>query len=120
MLQPKGPLKKIKKGICVDATLKFPDYTKPFVIFTDSSLYSLGAVITQVDKNGFYRPIEFAGRSLTDQETRYCITDKELLGVIFGIKKFHHYVDGVHFKVYSDQRAFDGAFESNYFSLIGI
>ena len=96
---------KVKNAICTEAILRFPDYNKPFIIFTDSSDTSTGAVITQVDKNGFYRPLEFGGRSLTEQEVRYSVTDRELLGVIFGIKRFHHYIDGTHFTLYSDHTA---------------
>ena len=95
----------IKNSICADATLKFPEYEKPFVIFTDASDISCGAVICQCDINGFYRPIEFAGASLTEQERRYSVTDREMLGIIFAVKRFHHYVDGTHFTVYSDHTA---------------
>ena len=96
---------KVKSAICTEATLKFPRYDKPFIIFTDASGLHLGAVITQVDERGFYRPLEFAGRSLLDCEQRYNTTDRELLGVIFGIRRFHHYIDGTHFTLYSDHTA---------------
>ena len=95
----------IKAAICTEATLQFPDFDKPFIIFTDASDTSCGAVLTQLDSNGFYRPIEFAGKSHTSQEARYSVTDREMLGVIFGIRRFHHYIDGTHFTLYSDHTA---------------
>ena len=96
---------KVKSAVCTEATLKFPRYDQPFIIFTDASGLHLGAVITQLDEKGFYRPLEFAGRSLLDCEQRYNTTDRELLGVIFGIRRFHHYIDGTHFTLYSDHTA---------------
>ena len=77
----------IKQAIAENAVLQFPDYDKEFHVFTDASNIGVGAVLTQMDKNGFYRPIEFIGRLLNKAEENYTVTDKEMLGVIFGIKK---------------------------------
>ena len=95
----------IIKAICEDAVLRFPDYDRPFTIFTDASATGLGCTITQTDEHGFYRPIEFAGRNLSDTERRYHTTDRECLGVIYAIKKFRHYLEDAHFTIYTDHAA---------------
>jgi hypothetical protein len=40
----------IKKIICREVMLNFPDFSKPFHIYTDASDKQLGAVITQDEK----------------------------------------------------------------------
>jgi hypothetical protein len=52
---------------------------------TDASGYALGVVITQEHKDGIH-PIAFHLRSLLDAEKNYDAHDKEMLGVIYGLK----------------------------------
>ena len=85
--------------------MQFPDYNKEFFLFTDASDHGAGAVLTQMDKNGFYRPIEFAGRIFNKPELNYTVTDREMLGVIYGIKKFRHYLQDKKFTIYTDHAA---------------
>jgi hypothetical protein len=49
----------MKKVICREVMLAFPDFSKPFVIHTDASHTQLGAVISQDDK-----PIAFYKQTL--------------------------------------------------------
>ena len=95
----------IKRAICAEAVLQFPDYEKEFTIYCDASGYSLGAVICQADDLGFQRPIEFIGRGLTVQERRYSTTERELLAIVYAISKFHYYTEWAHFTIYSDHTA---------------
>jgi hypothetical protein len=54
-----------------EPVLAFPDFSKPFVIFTDASDYGLGAVLSQLDENGKDRPIAYASRHLNKTEQKY-------------------------------------------------
>ena len=54
--------------------LAFPDYTKPFVLDTDVSETGIGAVMSQVHKDGKEHIVAFASRVLTKAERRYCVT----------------------------------------------
>ena len=49
-------------------------------------------------------PITFGGRVLTEAETRYSTTDKELLAVYFAVKKCSFYLVGHQFIVYTDHK----------------
>ena len=64
----------VKKMISKEAILAFPNFNKEFVIYTDASKSQLGGVITQ-DK----RPLAFYSRKLKDAQTRYTVTERELL-----------------------------------------
>jgi hypothetical protein len=59
MDQHKKSIDNIKKIICKEVTLTFPDFSKPFHIYTNASDKQLGAVITQEET-----PIVFYSRKL--------------------------------------------------------
>jgi hypothetical protein len=52
---------------------------------TDASRYTLGVVIAQEFEDGIH-PIAFYSRSLLDAEKNYDAHDKEMLGIIYGLK----------------------------------
>ena len=59
----------------------------------------------------------FLSKLLTDTEGRYSTTDKEGLAVVKAVKKFHYYLDGNQFTLYTDHSAlvhlFDGKLSEN-------
>ena len=63
--------------------LAYPIYGELFVIYTDASTKQLGAVITQ---NG--QPIAFFSQKLTDVQTKYSVTEQELLSIVETLKEF--------------------------------
>ena len=52
-------------------------------IITDASLDGLGAILTQKQENGDYKPVVYGLRSLTDTDSRYNQTEKEALPVMW-------------------------------------
>ena len=50
------------------------------------------------------RPITFASRTLSLAEKNFSQLDKEGLGIVPGVKKFHQYVFGRHFMIYADHK----------------
>ena len=62
----------VKATIVQDVVLVYPDFSKPFEIYTDASERQLGIVITQ--KN---RPLDFNSRKLSDtQKTIQCYQER--------------------------------------------
>ena len=90
---------KVKQALARDVMLAYPDYSKPFVIFTDASTVQLGGVITQDD-----RPIAFFCRKLLDAQTRYTVTELELLSIIETLKEFRGMLWGQRIIVYTDHK----------------
>jgi hypothetical protein len=89
--------------------LSFPDFSLPFYVATDASNVGIGAVLYQLP-GGEAEPeniryISFVARSLQDRERRYSATQKELLGIVFALKKLHYYLWGNHFTLFTDHRA---------------
>ena len=50
------------------------------------------------------RPIAFTSRTLSLAEKNCSQLDKERLGIVFGVKKFHQYIFGRHFTIYMDHK----------------
>jgi hypothetical protein len=67
----------IKATIAKEVILAYPDFTKPFEIYTDASTMQLGSVITQGN-----RPITFFSRKLSMTQTKYSVTKIELLAIV--------------------------------------
>jgi len=76
----------------------------PYVLDTDAPDAALGAVLQQEQK-GKLHVIGYASRTLTPAEARYCITHREFLGVVFGLKKYRQHLLGRPIIVWTDHAA---------------
>ena len=63
--------------------------------------------------DGSERPIAYTSRSLSSTEQRYSQLDKEGLAIIFCVKKFHQFLQGRSFVIYSDHQPLKYLFDSN-------
>ncbi|KZR98895.1 Uncharacterized protein APZ42_005472, partial [Daphnia magna] len=81
------------------------DFSKEFLIYTDASNYGLGAVLSHM-KDGKDQPIAYASRNLNKGEIMYSTIEKEAAAVVFGIKRFRHYLQDQPFVIVSDHRPF--------------
>eukprot|EP00741_Cyanophora_paradoxa_P006845 tig00001052_g6620.t1 len=97
----------LKKAMCEDIVLMLPDFTKPFIIYTDWSKRAMGAVLMQEDKDGRERSIAFISRTLTNMERKYqSPTEGECIAVLWAVKVWHHYfVCGHPFTIRTDHSA---------------
>lgn len=88
----------------------FPDFSKPFDVFTDASDYQLGGVIVQ---DNF--PVAFYSRKLNSAQRNYTTMEKELLsivettthhrGILFGFKvNFHFDHKNLSFESFKSER----------------
>ena len=69
------------------------DPEKPMVIACDASPYGLGAVLSHIMPDKSERPIIFTSRTLTNAERNYFQIEKEVLAIIFAVKKFSIFMD---------------------------
>ena len=70
----------------------------------DASDYAVGAVLGQT-KDKKHHAIAYASKTLTGAHLNYATTEKELLAVVFAIKKFRSYLVETKVIVYTDYAA---------------
>jgi len=90
---------KVKLSLTTAPVLQYYNPDRPLFLENDSSEYGIGSVISQDGK-----PVAYASRSLSDAERRYAQIEKEMLSVVFGLKKFHHYTYGRDVVVTTDHK----------------
>ena len=93
---------KIKELVTSDQVLVHYDPQKPVTLATDASPYGVGAVLSHSMPDGSEKPIAFASRTLSQAEKKYAQIDKEALGLVWGVKKFHTYLYGKKFTLVTD------------------
>ena len=86
----------MKEIIASETLLAYPNFLKPFKIYTDASHTQLGAVISQESK-----PIAFYSRKLTAPQTRYTTIERELLSIVETLKEFRNILFGHEIIIYS-------------------
>ncbi len=89
----------VKPAITKEIVLAYPDFLKPFEIYTDASASQLGAVIAQDN-----RPISFSSRKLSKTQQKYSATDIELLVIVETLKEFKGMLWGQDNKVFTDHK----------------
>nr|GEW54354.1 reverse transcriptase domain-containing protein [Tanacetum cinerariifolium] len=80
------------------------NWDQPFEQMCDASDYAVGAVLGQTVEKHF-QPIHCASKTMTQAETNYTITEKEMLAVEYAFEKFHLYLIMNKSIVYTDHSA---------------
>lgn len=79
--------------------------SRSFILTTDVSGPAIGYILSQLDSEGKERVCAYNGRSPTEAERKWCISEKECLAVLKGIKTYHVYLDNNSFEIYTDHQA---------------
>lgn len=88
------------KSVVINSTpLAVPDISKKFEVETDASNDAVGATLLQ---NGV--PVTYASRVFTSTERKYSTYEKELLAIIFALKRFRDCLIGSKFVLRTDHK----------------
>ena len=82
----------LKQACMSSPVLAFADYTKDFLLETDTSKEGLGAVLSQKQEDGQFHPVVYGSQVLTMHEMNYHSTKLEFLALKWTIME--------HFKEY--------------------
>ena len=95
----------IKKALISPEVMGYPlNEGGEFLLDVDASGEGIGGVLQQ-KQDGRERVIAYASRALNKAERNYCITEKELLAVVFFVQYFRQYLLGRKFTVRTDNQA---------------
>ncbi|MCG7869747.1 MAG: DDE-type integrase/transposase/recombinase, partial [Candidatus Thiodiazotropha taylori] len=86
-------------------------------LLVDGSPFGLGAILTQKQPDGNFRPVAYASRTLNAVERRYSQIEREALAILWGISRFEVYLYGLNFTVYTDNRPLERVFSSSHDTL---
>lgn len=83
-----------------DVILPYPNFEKTFELTTDASGEGIGAVLAQGG-----RPLTMISRTLTDAERNYATNERELLAIVWALKKLRNYLYGARdIAIYTDHQ----------------
>nr|GEZ19909.1 reverse transcriptase domain-containing protein [Tanacetum cinerariifolium] len=80
-----------KRKITEAPILIAPDWDMPFKLMCDAIDFAIGAVLGKCQEKHF-RLIHYASKTMTEAESNYTITEKEMLAVVYAFKKFRSYL----------------------------
>nr|GEW38763.1 reverse transcriptase domain-containing protein [Tanacetum cinerariifolium] len=88
------------------------DWDLPFELICKASNFALGVVLGKHQKKHF-RPIHYASKTMTEAESNYTMTEKEMLVVVYAYEKFQSYLILNKSIVYTDHSILKYLFAKN-------
>ena len=97
-----------KEVLISNSLLVHYDPSKQLMLMCDASPYGVGAVLSQIDEQGVEKPVVYASCTLISAERNYSQLENEAFALIFGTKRFHNYLYGCSFTLYTDHKPLQG------------
>ena len=94
---------KLKEAIIQAPILRYPDTTKPYIVYTDASDDACGAQLSQIH-NGTKFPVAFLSHTFTDTQRRWSTPEQEAYSIYFAVKKWNYYLQGADIIVRNDHK----------------
>ena len=94
----------LKEKLTSAPILAYPTIGQEFILDTDASQYTIGAVLSQ-ECDGKERVIAYMSKTMNKHVLQYCTTRKELLAVVTALKHFNCYILGQKVKLRTDNSA---------------
>ena len=86
----------LKWALCTGPVLTTPNFSKLFVLQTDTSQVGVRAVLSQI-QDCTEHPIMFISRKLLKHERNYATVEKEGLAIKWALQKLQYYLLGWEF-----------------------
>ena len=94
---------KLKDAIIQAPILRYPETTKPYIVYTDASTDACGAQLSQIHNETEF-PVAFLLHTFTDTQRRWSTPEHEAYSIYFAIKKWNHYLQGADIIVRNDHK----------------
>jgi hypothetical protein len=96
----------LKVAFSTAPTLAFFDYNRKTILETDASDWASGGVLSQIDDEGYLRPVAYFSSKHSASECNYEIYDKELLAIIKSLEEWRPELQGTQepFEIITDHK----------------
>ena len=96
----------IKMKITSQPILAMPTVNGKFRVECNVSDFAIGAILSQEQEDGKWKPVAFMSHVLNPTERNYEIYDKELLAVVRALEDWRHYLLGAEkkFEIFTDHK----------------
>ncbi|KAI5744176.1 hypothetical protein M8J77_026412 [Diaphorina citri] len=95
----------LKNKLIHPPILEYFQQNRKTVVVADSCSESLAGVLMQLDEDNNKHIIGYVSRKLTEVEKRWSATELELLGIVFVVNYFKHYLRFLeHFELHTDHK----------------
>ena len=94
---------KLKDTIIQAPILRYPDTTKPYIVYTDASNDACGAQLSQIHNETEFLVV-FLSHTFMDTQQRWSTPEQEAYGIYFAIKKWNYYLQGADIIVQNDHK----------------
>ena len=122
--EQKDAFNRIKCCLTSKPILRYPDFTRDFIVHTDASGYGIGAVLAQMqrppqsdDSSGETDEVEvviaYTSKHLDDRQCKWSTTEKEAFAIVHAIDVFKPYLYGSKFTVFTDHRPLEWLMSKN-------
>lgn len=94
---------RLKGKLLNEPLLSFPDYNKPFHLFTDASQVAMAGVLMQRDEEvKAYRAVSYCSRTMSETERRLPAVHAELGAIVHALRAFRGYIYGAKLIIHTD------------------
>ncbi|XP_070015290.1 uncharacterized protein [Nicotiana sylvestris] len=83
----------LKQKLTTTPIITAPNWSLPFELMCDASDIAVGAVLGQ-RINKMFHPVYYSSKTMNEAQRNYTVTKKELLAIVFAMKKFRPYPMG--------------------------
>ncbi len=91
----------VKDALCSDrVVMRHPDPSKPYILHTDASDFTVGAILTQKDDSGIDRPIQYISKTPSESQRKWAAIVKEAFAIVSTLNKLQPYLQSVQLVVY--------------------
>nr|GFA88857.1 reverse transcriptase domain-containing protein [Tanacetum cinerariifolium] len=81
----------LKKKLTEAPILIAPNWDLPFELMCDASDFFIGAVLRQRHEK-YFKPIHYDSKMMTNAESKYTTTEKEMLAMVYAFEKVRSYL----------------------------
>ena len=75
------------------------DTTKLLQIESDTSEYTMDAVLLILQDDSKWHPCAYLSKGFNNTEHNYDVHDKEMMGIMHALEAWHHYLEGCKHKI---------------------